>query len=75
MRHYKKKKKCRRKYKKNPSEHHVPPTSSHKPTQFIMTVPQHVHDGYHFVFGNAESYEECCEILKKWWFREVLKCK
>jgi len=47
--------------------HHVPPRSRGK-TQFLLEKPEHEHRAYHLLFGNAASYEECCQILwKDWW--------
>jgi hypothetical protein len=47
--------------------HHVPPKSRGK-TKFLLEKPENQHRAYHLLFSNAGSYEECCQILwKDWW--------
>ena len=49
------------------STHHVPPRSRGK-ALFTVEKPHVQHLAYHILFGNAGSFEECCEILKReWW--------
>ena len=54
------------------TDHHVPPTSTARGKQFILQKTDTEHQAYHTIFGNAESYERCCEILKLyWWTKET----
>jgi len=46
--------------------HHVPPRS--RGGGQVIEVPWYKHKAYHTIFGNAGSYEECCDILlRDWW--------
>lgn len=50
------------------TRHHVPPRHPDRRPRFILRKDERHHRAYHLLFGNAASYEDACEILKKdWW--------
>jgi len=55
------------------SKHHVPPR---KPDRFARTivVDDRHHRAYHLLFGNPQSFEDACKILKRdWWTLPIIK--
>ena len=51
------------------SFHHIPPQHPAKftPQRPGKRVSSADHRAYHQLFSNAGSFEQCVEILKKWW--------
>lgn len=52
--------------------HHIPPRNPAVTTPFKMRISKLDHSAYHQIFGNAGSYEQCCEILWKQWWQPAL---
>lgn len=52
------------------TRHHVPPTSTCKDPskQFVLMRTEAEHRSYHILFSNLATYEECCEVLRKYWW-------
>jgi len=48
--------------------HHVPPRHPALTTPFKIRISKSDHAAYHQLFSNADSFEQCVEILwRDWW--------
>lgn len=56
----------KRRFSRQLTAHHVPPRSHG--ARFILRKTWNEHRAYHIIFGNAASFEECVEILKRYWW-------
>ena len=60
---------------KSKDEHHVPPRHPSLTTPVKIRVNKIDHAAYHQLFQNAGSYEQCCEILYRDWWKPYLELK
>jgi hypothetical protein len=66
---------AKRHNRRNWNLHHIPPQHPAATTPIKIRVGKNEHQAYHTLFQNAGSYEQCCEILYRDWWRAYEELK